>query len=738
MRHPTKLTEDVNPEQRAAIEHGAGPLLVVAGAGSGKTRVITRRVAHLVTEGVPPRNLVALTFTNKAAREMRDRVAQFVTAPDLWVCTFHSFCARVLRRFANRLGYTREFTIYDTEDQTRLIKAVLKDLQLDDLRPGEVSQTASRRKNSMKRTELPGWRAERMTKATTEYDRRLKESNAMDFDDLLVNTGRLLEDPGVLEVLQDRCRWILVDEYQDTNAIQYKLLNALAQPERNVCATGDPDQSIYRWRGATLRNILDFERDFPGAAVITLDRNYRSTKTILNVANAVISHNKDRFEKDLRTENEVGGPALEIRCSSEADEGRVIVRQIGRWIDAGRGARELAIFYRVNAQSRTLEKSLREAGLPYRIVGSVEFYKRKEVKDVLAYVRLTRNPQDLVGFRRIFNVPARALGAKTEARVLFESAEAGLSPRDFMRDRDRLRAFPGRARKPLFELADLLDRLEAMPTDDPALFVERVVDEVKYLDYLGRGTAGAEIDRIENVEELISAASEFSEREPEAGIDGFLEEHALVSDQDTYDGQVECVTLMTVHAAKGLEFPCVLLTGLEEGLFPHSLSLDTPDEIEEERRLFYVAVTRAEEELVLTHAQSRFRQGAPMNAAPSRFLDEIPDEHLEVEDRTGFRHSDPATEYRSRSGDGGDWGVSESADSTSTEYDLDDVPVFQRDGPQAEPRFQVGDRVSHEHFGRGHIVAVAKRGAATRITIDFLNSGRRELSLTYARLKKLG
>jgi DNA helicase-2/ATP-dependent DNA helicase PcrA len=695
---------DVNPEQRAAITHGEGPLLVVAGAGSGKTRVITRRVAHLVREGARPCEVVALTFTNKAAREMRERVARLVAAPDLWVCTFHSFAARTLRRHGDRLGYTREFSIYDTEDKRGLLKRILKEQGIDDLRPAEVAQALSRKKNGMPRPDAPGWRAERVSGVMRLYEERMRDANAMDFDDLLANLLRLLEESDeVCGRLRARSRWMMVDEYQDTNTVQYRILRRLADPARNLCATGDPDQSIYRWRGATVRNILDFERDFPGARVLTLDRNYRSTRAILAVANAVIRHNRDRYEKELRTRNDVGLPVREVRCRDEEDEARVVVRELQAWVGRGRRHGDLAVFYRTNAQSRVVERALAESAIPYRIIGAVEFYKRREVKDVLAYARLARNPSDVAAFRRILNVPARGLGAKTEARLLQASLDRGVSPRELLRDRDGLAAF-SRARKALARFADLLDRVEALPIEDPGRFLKVVVEETGY-----RAALGDEVERVENVDELISAAAEYARREPGGGIDGFLEENALISDQDDYDAEADTVTLMTVHSAKGLEFPCVAVTGLEEQLFPHALSLDEPEEVEEERRLFYVASTRAREALLLVHARRRMRQGRPVPCLPSRFLDEIPDELLEVEDR-----ADPF---------GWSW------------EDEDDEPVF--DVHEETGGLRSGDRVRHHHFGVGRVLAVRQAGGATRVTVEFSEAGRRELSLAYARLERL-
>jgi len=700
------LLDDVNPEQRAAILHGGGPLLVVAGAGSGKTRVITRRVAHLLREGAKPWEVVALTFTNKAAREMRERVEQLAPARDLWVCTFHSFAARVLRRFGDRVGYGVDFSIYDTEDRQGLIKQILKEESIDDLPPAEVGHAITRVKNGLARPDAPGWRAERVSRVMRIYQERMRAANAMDFDDLLVNLQRLLEEDGdACARLRARSRWLLVDEYQDTNAVQYRILRSLAGEEKNVCATGDPDQSIYRWRGATIRNILDFERDFPGARVLTLDRNYRSTKSILAVANAVIRHNRDRYEKSLRTENAAGVSVREVRCENDEDEAEVVAREIASWLDRGLGAADLAVFYRTNAQSRLLERALGLRAIPYRIVGAVEFFRRKEVKDVLAYVRLARNPRDTQALRRVLNVPARGIGATSEERLLDAARSRGVSPRELLRDPSAFAGF-GRARKALGAFAALLERLEALPADDPGRFLEEVVRETAYRDHLGAGTARAEVDRLENVDELVSAAAEYAQREPGGGIDGFLEENTLVSDQDAYDERADAVSLMTVHSAKGLEFRGVLVTGLEERLFPHALSLDTPEEVEEERRLFYVAVTRAREELVLLHGGRRMQRGQLLPSRPSRFLDEIPEEMLQVEDRTG-----------------------------GPLFGGEEEPVYRTE--EEAGGLRAGDRVRHHHFGEGRVLAVRPGGGGTRVTVDFAAAGRRELLLSYARLVRL-
>jgi len=693
------ILDDTNPEQRAAITHTEGPLLVVAGAGSGKTRVITRRVAYLARLGVPPREIVALTFTNKAAREMRERILALVPAPDLWICTFHAFCGRILRRFADRLGYTPEFSIYDTDDRDALLKESIRELGFHDLRVGQAAHAISREKNGLPPEPLAGPRALRLAQLRRAYDERLRARNAMDFDDLLVNAVALLEgDADARARLAARARYLLVDEYQDTNALQYRILRALAHPASNVCATGDPDQAIYAWRGATIRNILDFERDFPGARVVTLDRNYRSTRAVLQVANAVIRHNAGRRPKELRTANPAGVPVREVRCVNEEDEALAALATVRRWLAQGRAAGDVAVFYRVNAQSRGLERAFTQSGLPYRIVGAVEFYKRKEVKDVLAYARLARNPRDAAAFLRIANVPPRGIGDRTVERVVALADARGLPPRAILRDPAALEELP-RARKPLRELGALLDQLEALPPEDPGFFLHGVVEATGYLAHVAD-----EPERAENVRELVSAAAEYALREPEGGVDGFLEENALVSDQDAYDARADAVTLMTVHSAKGLEFPCVAVTGLEEELFPHALSIHDRDSVEEERRLFYVAVTRAKEELVLLWAARRLRYGVETTMQRSRFLEEIPDGLVEREDRAG--------------------------DATALG---EEEPVYRVEGAVD---FAPGERVRHAHFGTGRIHAVHRRGGATRIVVDFDAAGRRELAAEFARLTR--
>ncbi|MFQ5845505.1 MAG: ATP-dependent helicase, partial [Planctomycetota bacterium] len=499
-------------------------------------------------------------------------------------------------------------------------------------------------------------------------------------------------------------RWILVDEYQDTNSVQYAILKHLTSGDRNVCATGDPDQSIYRWRGATIRNILDFERDFPGARVVTLDRNYRSTRSILAVADSVIRRNRGRRPKELRTDNPAGAPVDEVRCRDDQDEAETLRRRVRAWRAAGRRGADVAVFYRTNAQSRVIERALAEAGIPYRILGAVEFYKRREIKDLMAYLRVGRNPRDEVAFLRVLNVPPRGVGARTEERLLGLARERSVAPRELLRDRGALAGL-GRAHGSVERFAELLDRIEALPADRPGACLRGVVEATGYRSFLGEGTPAAEVDRLENVDELLNAALEYERREPEGGTDGFLEEVALVSDQDDYDAAADAVTLMTVHSAKGLEFPCVVVAGLEERLFPHALSLDEPEEVEEERRLFYVAATRAREELVLLHAAYRTRYGAPEPGRRSRFLDEVPPALVRRQDRLAAGEADG-------------WGGE---------------AVFEREGPT----YAVGDRVEHDHFGAGRVAQVRRRGEGTRIIVEFDRAGRRELLLSYARLRRL-
>ena len=627
--------DDLTDAQREAVTHVEGPLLVVAGAGSGKTRVITRRVAYLIEQGVSPYNILAITFTNKAAGEMKERVAQLHPTRGMWISTFHSMAARILRRHADRLGYTSSFSIYDTADQAACVKQVMAAQEIDTTswRPSALAAHIGRFKNDfVTPDEAEASASSFADKLTAQvyagYQERLRGNNAMDFDDLLGNLAHLLADhDDLLEVYQGNFRFILVDEYQDTNHAQYILTRLLAQRHRNICATGDPDQSIYAWRGADIRNILDFEEDYPDAKVVLLEQNYRSTQNILAAADSVIEHNVHRKPKRLWTENAVGGPIRQCKLPNETGEADYVAQTIADMVEAGRKRGDVALFYRVNAQSRALEESLRRATIAYTIVGAVEFYQRKEIKDILAYLRLCANPADNVSFERIVNVPARGLGRAALDKIKAAADRAGMSCLQAGRSPEVVAQLSTRAAKGMAGFCALLDEAAGLPQSSVAEIVRTIIDKSRYAAYLVKREGELAADRIENVQELASAAAEYDERTEEGSLMGWLEEVALVSDVDDLDESTDVVHLMTLHSCKGLEFPVVFITGVEEGLLPHQRSIDSLDdrEMEEERRLCYVGMTRAKQELVLTHGEQRTVFGRTNYCIPSRFLGEIPD-----------------------------------------------------------------------------------------------------------------
>ena len=633
------ILDDVTDVQREAITHTEGPLLVVAGAGSGKTRVITRRVAYLIDQDVSPYNILAITFTNKAANEMRERIEEFQPTQGMWISTFHSMCARILRRYADRLGYTSSFTIYDTSDQAACVKDVMGVLEIDtsSWRPSGIAAHIGRYKNAFTGVQAANDRAssygERISaQVYAGYQKRLRENNAMDFDDLLCNLIHLLRgNEDVLEWYQSNFRFILVDEYQDTNQAQYLITRLLAEQHHNICVTGDPDQSIYAWRGADIRNILDFEKDYPKAKVVYMEQNYRSTQNILAASDALIENNVNRKPKRLWTENPVGGPIRELCVNDERAEADHVAQIILDLTDGDLRRGDAAIFYRINAQSRALEDGLRRAKIPYRIVGSVEFYQRKEIKDVLAYLRLCVNPADEVAFTRIVNVPTRGIGKATVEVIQSFARRTGANIMEAVRHPDLAKSLKGRARNSVARFAALFDEFAELPQTPVEPFVHEVIEKSKYLAYLEKQSASEDMDRVENVQELASAAADYDRDQEEATLTGFLEEVALVSDVDDLDESTDVVHLMTLHSSKGLEFPVVFLTGLEEGLLPHSRSAESEDGLEEERRLCYVGMTRAKRELVLTHARERTVFGRTNYCIPSQFLDEIPDDLRAVE-----------------------------------------------------------------------------------------------------------
>ena len=628
------LLDQLNPAQLDAATHTEGPLLILAGAGSGKTRVLTHRVSYLLDKGfAAPDEILAITFTNKAANEMKERVALLVgpESRKMWVSTFHAFCARILRVHAEKLGYRREFTIYDSGDQVRLVRRCIVELGKDPKRfnPRSFHAQISTAKNLLLDAsdylrQTAGFMAENVAEVYDLYQKRLYENNAMDFDDLIMQTVALLEIfPEVRERYQRRFKYIHVDEYQDTNHAQYRLVNVLAAAHRNLCVVGDDDQSVYSFRGADIRNILDFERDYPEAKVVRLEQNYRSTQTILDAANAVVANNASRKAKELWTAGEEGERIRQFTAADDYAEARFVVSEVLRLVEAGASLRDVAVFYRTNAQSRTLEDVLVREGVPYQIVGGVRFYERAEVKDVMAYLSVISNENDSVSLERIINVPKRGLGATSVARLSEYAQRNGISLYDALAEADEA-GLTGKALRACSQVRGLFEGWRVAAREvPPSEMVEAVLDESGYKAELeAENTVEAE-SRLENLAELVNAAAEYERVEPEATLDGFLQEQALFSESDRLTGEGR-VTLMTLHNAKGLEYDHVFVVGMEEGTFPHARSMDEQN-LEEERRLCYVGITRARKTLTLSYARVRSTYGEREYQMPSRFLSEIPE-----------------------------------------------------------------------------------------------------------------
>jgi ATP-dependent DNA helicase UvrD/PcrA len=713
-----RLLDDLNPAQREAVVAGDGPLLVLAGAGSGKTRVIAYRIAWLLAHRrLAPRDLLAVTFTNKAAGEMARRVEELLApagiAPPL-IGTFHSVCVRILRRHGSSVGLPPSFTIYDEDDRLALVKECMKEGELADrtFTPSAAVHRISYLKNQMVAVsealrDARGPWEKKAALVYSRYDKRLRETGAVDFDDLLLMVVRLLaEIPGVLAYYRGLWRSVLVDEYQDTNRAQYRIIRLLTQEHRNICVVGDSDQSIYKWRGADVRNILDFEDDFPGTKVVRLEQNYRSTRSILAVAAGVIAHNVQRKDKTLWTDNPVGEPPRVYRAWDEHDEASFVAQSILGLRGDGTPWDRIAVFYRTNAQSRVLEDALRRARVPYVIVGGVRFYERKEIKDTLAYLRLVVNPADDVAFRRAIGAPSRGIGPGTLTRLDDEATRQGRPLLTVAADPPA--DVRGKAGRTLQEFAALVARLARQRRDlAPPAFIDLALEQSGYREALRRERAPEAEARLENLEELVAAAEEFTRQEAEPTLEGFLDGVALVSDVDELKDAEGRVTLMTLHSAKGLEFPAVFMTGLEEGVFPHARSMNDPDEVEEERRLCYVGVTRAKERLTLSWALHRRIHGYGVGE-PSRFLREMPADHLRP--LNAGRVQEPAEPARV-------------------------VPRYEPD-EESWP-IKVGARVRHARFGEGLVVGVERDGADTVVTVGFASVGRKRLSLQYAQLEEL-
>jgi DNA helicase II / ATP-dependent DNA helicase PcrA len=757
------LLDGLNPDQLDAVVHHDGPLLVVAGAGSGKTRVLTHRIAHLIEEhGVSPFHILAITFTNKAADEMRHRVAQLVgpVAEKMWVSTFHAACVRILRRDAHRLGYPKTFTIYDQADAHRLTGYVIRDLGLDPKKftPRGVHAAISAAKNDLVFVNEFRARAatifdRKIADVYAEYQARLEKAGAMDFDDLLTTTVRLFRAcPEVLEEYQDRFEHILVDEYQDTNRAQNDIVLMLAAKSHNVTVVGDGDQSIYKFRGADMRNILEFEEAFPEVTIILLEQNYRSTQTILDAANAVIEHNTARKPKALWTDQGHGAKIVRYHAEDEGDEAMHVARTLmqlhehehHRWGD-------LAVFYRTNAQSRVIEEALMRTGVPYKVVGGTRFYDRREVKDALAYVRAVVNPADEVSLKRVLNTPKRGIGDTTIAKLdAFAQAE-GVSFREAL-DRAQDAGVTGPAARGIASFTELLDGLVELTAGQPAALMQAVLDRSGYLAELEAEQTVESAGRLENLGELVGSAGQFETTAE------FLEQVALVADADEVDDDESKVVLMTLHAAKGLEYPVVFLVGCEEGVFPHTRALTEPDELEEERRLAYVGITRARERLYVSHAWSRALFGSTQYNPPSRFLDEIPAELIEHVGK-GRRLSGGRASAREGWGrDRSAWGSERSdyasarrrrlSDDGSTAADLARermVDAALAAGRRATPTptgaeamsLRIGDDVKHVKFGEGVILDLRGEGDKAEAVINFRDVGRKVLALAWSPLQKL-
>lgn len=737
------LLAALNEAQADAVTHGDGPVLVLAGAGSGKTRVITHRIAWLVLErGVDPGSIVAVTFTNKAAGEMRARVASLLGGePDrMWVGTFHALCLRMLRRDGDRAGLAPGFNVYDTDDQVALVRRILKeDDAVDDVGGARaILSRISRAKNALESPEALEKRsfspdAKLTARVYAAYEEGLRRANAADFDDLLLKALEILDaetNPDLLTKYASRCRYLLVDEYQDTNRPQYLLVRALSGTHRNVFVVGDEDQSIYKFRGAEIRNILDFERDHPGARVVKLEQNYRSTGTILDAAGAVIANNLSRKGKRLWTENARGERVELFRAPDDRAEASWIARRVLA-LARSRAFEEMAVLYRTNAQSRQIEEVFRRDRIPYQVVGAVQFYERKEVKDVLAYLKLLSNPADDVAFRRIVNTPPRGIGDGTLRAVEEAARETGTPLLAASRRAVEEGRVPTRAARMLRGFLDLVDELAARAAEEPAAVVlDAVLEKTKFSDHLERAHAGEAADRIENVRALVSAAVEYEKEAEDPGLEGFLDRSALVSDADEV-GARPGVTLMTVHCAKGLEFSVVFLAGLEENLFPHARSTAADDDLEEERRLCYVAMTRAKERLLLSHAFSRLQQGVPMSNAPSRFLEEIPPDLLD--ESGGFDWTAPAPSRRVRDGDDAGWGSSAARAAARRPAPPPTVPVA--DGPPPSDGYAVGATVTHPMFGSGKILGREGDGRGLKLTIHFWDYGKKRILPAYTTLE---
>jgi ATP-dependent DNA helicase UvrD/PcrA len=741
------ILEPLTATQREAVRHVDGPLMILAGPGSGKTRVVTHRIAYLLAEGIPARQVLALTFTNKAADEMRLRLDRLAPNQPVWMGTFHRYCARLLRQYASYVGLSENYSIYDMQDSKKLLTEVLDgaDVELDRVTPGQLAQEISWAKSQLitsdKYVPRPGRSLGVMVQEIYPlYQRRLLEANAVDFDDLLLHVAMMLRDsPDLRQTLDDRYRYILVDEYQDTNFAQYAIVRALSQNFPNLGVTGDPDQSIYGWRGADVNNILDFEKDFASVKVVKLEQNYRSTGRILRVADQLITNNERRKHKELFTENPEGKPVRMVVYPSSRDEADNIASRIAEEIYHGRRRpRDFAIFYRVNALSRSLENSLRASGIPYQIIKGLEFYQRKEIKDVIAYLQLVNNPKSDVAFLRVINTPPRRIGKTTIKRLAEHARRYGMPILEAARESGLIETLNKRAAANVAAFVSMYDRLCLLAHCPLEEMVAFVLSEAGYNKWLQDSGSEEDIERLANVQELLNDAREFDEQHPgESQLEEFLEQVALVSDTDDFENEIDKVSLMTLHAAKGLEFPVVYLIAVEEGMLPHERSRDDRTQLEEERRLLFVGITRAEEELQLSYAAYRFHHGKNQMTVASSFLMELPRDEMEVHGPRTYRSND-FDEYSFD--EDNEWqNHDEQVDEVYDEPEYVEQPIapasntgsivmtaaeMLNDSTAAEIHSRPGEFVSgmlvnHPEHGPGKILSISGRGAKQSASIQF-------------------
>ena len=732
----------MNNMQQKAVFCTEGPLLILAGAGSGKTTVLVNRIAYILQSGLcKPWQILAITFTNKAAGELKDRICNAVPegGDDIWAATFHSTCARILRRYGDRIGYSSHFTVYDTADQKSLIKKVMKELNYDEKRLPVKSIVAeiSKAKDKMQTPEemlknVDGdFRKEMIAKVYQLYQSELKSSDAMDFDDMLCNTVKLFEEnPDILEFYQNQFKYIMVDEYQDTNKVQYKFVAMLAEKSKNICVVGDDDQSIYKFRGATIENILSFESMFKNAKVIRLEQNYRSTKTILNAANKVIENNTARKGKTLWTENDSGEKIHVHTALSEREEASYIAQQVLDGVASGRKFSDYAVLSRMNAQSNAIESAFVRSGIPHRIIGGHRFYDREEIKDMTAYLRVIDNPNDNIRLNRIVNVPKRGIGKTTMDRAGELAVLNNLSVYEVISNAEN---YPELSRavskfKDFTAMINGLREAEASGDYSLAELYELILEHTEYENYLKNEKENADV-RIENIEELKSNIIKFEEEYgDEASLSNFLEEISLQTDIDNYDADADTTVMMTLHSAKGLEFPVVFIAGMEEGVFPGVAIYSNPDELNEERRLAYVGITRAKEELYLTKTKSRMLFGSTTHNAPSRFVNEIPDEYIKTSGDRGFS-SIPSTGFSSAG----------NTIPQKPSYNINPKisPAFKKPITKSTTTYNVGDNVLHKVFGKGMVVKAEKMGNDTMLEIVFETKGTKTLMANFSKMEKI-